>query len=304
MIGRRAQLPGELLYLSKGKVLERAGQLGIDTAWFERDVTVEGEARGAVPLLPGTGASGRVKVSARRVDPQPEGERAIESTLERVVRQLSKRGLADLDAGEEAVREGAWFRFHRRLRFGVGSDDSTCSVRALILVDQEPVEDSGVTPGLLMNGSPEHLRPPYRSDGLGDQAGFRSGSGTGHLFRWLTAAREAREKDEAADLDALEVPLFATDRPRDDPHVPVAMYNLFARDDWMSHPRFPQLMSPATCEGVARADLVHTWGQTAVVMGSPLYVRVQSLQVREDPPRRDARRSSGSTSRLFRRLSS
>jgi hypothetical protein len=51
------------------------------------------------------------------------------------------------------------------------------------------------------------------------------------------------------------------------------MYRLLA--EWMTHPRFPQLLDHAPCEGVAQASLVSTWEETTVVIASPLYVRVR-----------------------------
>lgn len=305
-IRRGAQPPGELIYLSERKLLNMARSQGLDTAWFDTDVTAQVEGQGALPLLPGTGACAGGKVIAQRVDPQPRRERAMEQALEKLLRRLSKYELADLDAGEQGVHEGDWFRFHRRLRFGVGTDDSTGSVRALILVDQEPVDDSGIGAGLLMNGDPKHLRPPYRPDDVDDHPGHRSGSGTGRLFRWLNEAREAHEKTGVADRAAHEMGVFATDPPTEGGKVPVSMYNLFARDDWMTDPRFPQLVNPAACEGIAKAYLVRTWEQTTVVMGSPLYARTQSVpevEVGEDAHRRDVGGRSGFISRLFRRPS-
>jgi hypothetical protein len=59
------------------------------------------------------------------------------------------------------------------------------------------------------------------------------------------------------------------------------MYRLFASDDWMVEPRFRQLLDFAPCEGIAQASLVSVHNETAVVMASPLYIRV--LSVPEEP---------------------
>jgi hypothetical protein len=66
------------------------------------------------------------------------------------------------------------------------------------------------------------------------------------------------------------------------------MYGLFARDDWMVQPRSPQPLDFASCEGIAQASLVSVYCDTAVIMASPLYVRVLSLP--EDETSGESRR--------------
>jgi hypothetical protein len=276
---RRPGLRGELVYLSEAKLLSLASQLGVKARWFETDVAVEATGRAAAPLAPGTGVSAQASVHAKRVDPR-QRERSVERLLDDVVQRLDRLVLPDLDRGGGALSERGWFRFHRRLRFGVGTDNSTRSVRELVMVDREPVVDDGYVPGLLMNGSARHLQPPFRPADPDGLTGNRSGSNTGHLFRWLHDARRALDEDPAADLDALDVPLLGGDFPRECRDLPVQMYRLFANPDWMYDRRFPQLLDHAPCEGVAQASLITRHNDTAVVMGSPLYMRARPLDHR------------------------
>jgi hypothetical protein len=55
------------------------------------------------------------------------------------------------------------------------------------------------------------------------------------------------------------------------------MYSLFARDDWMENPRFPEIVNHEPCEGVARATFVTVAETRTIVMASPLYVRVRAI---------------------------
>jgi hypothetical protein len=126
-----------------------------------------------------------------------------------------------------------------------------------------------------MFGDAEHLRAPYYSEELCNSPGSRSGSGTGVLFVWLQEVRRALEEDPSADLVSLRKML--ADRPRVGGRAASTMYQLFARDDWMDNPRFPQLLHHAPCEGIAQASLVAAEETLTVVMGSPLYVRVRGI---------------------------
>jgi hypothetical protein len=118
---------------------------------------------------------------------------------------------------------------------------------------------------------------PYRPNDGEEILGARSGSSTGYLLRWLDAVRQARESDESSGTDRFGDCRSQRDRSPDGPPEPIDMYRLFASDDWMVRPRLPQLTNPAPCEGIAQASLTSVHAETAVVMASPLYVRVLSL---------------------------
>lgn len=224
----------------------------------------------AVPLLPGASLSIEASAKAQRVHPE-QREEAIENLLDRVVRYLKKDGIADLETLSGDLDDARWFRFHRRLRFGVGASEYDSSLRSLIMVDREAVAASDVIPGLLMFGSPGHLRPPYFSEKLANSPGGRSGSETGTLFAWLRSA------DQAFDDPQLNLDLIRADRRLEASDAPESMYRLFAQDDWMGNPRFPEIINHAPCEGIARATFVAPGATRTVVMASPLYVRVRAM---------------------------
>jgi hypothetical protein len=284
MSSRDASRPAEFVYISERKLFGLARAREIPVSWFEQEATFEVNGRLAVPIAPGTGMSVRADAKAERVQPE-QRERAIEQLLARVVRSLEREGIADLDKGRGDIIDGGWFRFHRGLRFGVSSGEYDPSVCALVMVDREAVGEDGTVPGLLMFGSPQHLRPPYYSEELNNRPGARSGSATGTLFRWLQGARQALEDDPQLNLDPLREGL-SLERL----YAPSTMYGLFARDDWMGKPRFPQLVDHAPCEGVARATFVAAEDALTIVMASPLYVRVRAITpaarlIDETPPR-------------------
>lgn len=140
--------PSEFVYISERKLLALARARGISTAWFERHLTLEGSGRLSLPLPAGTGLSAQATAGVERVQPD-QHEQAIERLLDRVVRELGREGVADLDAGTGVFTESSRFRFHRRLRFGVASGEYDPDPRALVLVDREAVEDYSLVPGLL-----------------------------------------------------------------------------------------------------------------------------------------------------------
>jgi hypothetical protein len=284
MTSRGGPGPAELLYISERKLFGLARARGIAVSWFEREATFEGAGRLAVPVMPGTGLSIKASAKAERIQPE-QRERAIEQLLARVVRSLEREGIVDLDEGRGHLTDGGWFRFHRRLRFGVSSGEYDPSLRALVMVDREAVDEGSDIPGLLMFGSPQHLRPPYYSEELNDRPGARSGSATGTLFRWLQDARHALEDDPQLNLDPLR-----GDLSLERPYAPSSMYQLFARDDWMGQPRFPELVDHASCEGVVRATFIASEDMQTIVMGSPLYVRMRAIpqvvKLIEGTPRR------------------
>lgn len=74
--------------------------------------------------------------------------------------------------------------------------------------------------------------------------------------RWVSSLRELLSKDRA---------------------VAPSMYRLFAQDDWMHNPRFPQLVDHAPCEGIAQATLVVAGESLTTVMATPLFLRVRSI---------------------------
>jgi len=259
------------VYISERKLLALARARGISTAWFERHVAVEGSGRFSLPLAPGTGISARATADVKRVQPD-QHEQAIEHLLDKVARELDREGVAHLDAGTGVVTEGSWFRFHRRLRFGVSSGEYDPDLRSLVLVDREAVEEYSLAPGLLMFGSPEHLRPPYRTPQLDRSPGQRSGSSTGTLFRWLQTTRRSLEADARADLNELRDGL-SLEAP-DSAHM---MYGVFARSDWMENPGLPRLIDRRPCEGLAEVSLIAADDHRITVMATPLYVRVRQL---------------------------
>ena len=276
MLRRRSVPPGDLIYLSERKALGVAVQLGLKTGSLAASLDLEGTGGVAAGIPAVAQASGSVTVRGRREDPAAQ-RRQFEELVAQIVRGLERSGLPDLEANEEGLREGGWFRFHRRLRFGVGTDDSTHSVRALVAVDQQPVEALLPIAGLLMNGSPAHVLPPYGSEELRNAPGSRSGSGTGRLFIWLDAVRRALDEDPGVDPAAVTVPAFESARPPRDAETAISMYRLFADDGWLQAPRFPQLLHGAPCEGVAQASFIAVDEEMTLVMASPLYIRVRAL---------------------------
>jgi hypothetical protein len=254
---------GELICLSERMLLNTAADMGIDAGWVETEQTVETGGGLSLPVLRG---SRKRSVRSEPLDPRRR-DRALETLLDDL---LARLGPPDLDTSEQGVDAGGLFGFRRDLRFGLGSSDSDNSVNAFVLVDRAPVDASVFRPGLLMTGSAVHVRDPYRSDHLGDGPGRRSGSGTGRLFEWLCAVDAARAEGSVLP-DRPDGSIFDE---RDSSWAAVSMYNLFSRPDWMSNPRFPEIVNHAPCEGVAQASLVATHEGATVVLASPLYVRV------------------------------
>jgi hypothetical protein len=281
-----APSPSEYVYISERKLLALARLRGISTAWFKRHVTVEGSGRFSLPLAPGTGISGKAAAGVQRVQPD-QYEHAIERLLDKVVRDLQREGVADLDATSGTLTDGNWFRFHRRLRFGVGSAQGEPDVRALVLVDRQAVEGYSLVPSLLMFGSPGHLRPPYHSEPLETSPGARSGSSTGTLFEWLQRTRQSREVAPQADLNQLREGLSL-----ESPEAPHVMYDLFTQRDWMANPGFPRLLDRRPCEGLAEVSLIAADDRRTTVMATPLFVRVRQL-----PEPNGAVKGSGKTLR-------
>jgi hypothetical protein len=253
---------GDLIYLSARKLNNLSLQFGLPTDVLGpvTDLTVQGSA--GINLGPMAHAGIGVSRSRQQVDPN-RGERALHARLTELIPRLEPGGLPRLDSGDAEIFEGNWFSFHRNLCFGVGTDDSTHSVRALVAVDKVPVESGSPWPGLLMNGSPAHVLPPYAVD-LEDAGAMRSGSGSGTLFQWLDrvgAELESHPRMAIEDLQLGDLPSSPSLRNH---KTAISMYRMFARpysDDVFS---FSQLLNGAPCEGVAQASLVgSTTGSTS-----------------------------------------
>ena len=272
-------LSESLVYLSEQKLWDVAHARNLVEHHVERRHTTDAQARVSLPILPGTGVSAEACFHSER-DDRHQARRATVRALEAVIKALDGDGLPHLESGTRSPRDGEWFRFHRDLRFGYGCSEDDHSIAALVLVDHEPVDRCGRA-GLLMTGSPWHLRGPYRPPDGTKIYGARSGSGTGRLFEWLETVRRQREANEPVSVSSYEDLLFRREDALDGHSVPVSMYRLFASVGWIE-PSFPQLTNAAPCDGVAQVSRVSVDGDIAVVMASPLYVRVLSLPVNDD----------------------
>jgi hypothetical protein len=287
--------PSEFVYISERKLLALARARGISTAWFERHLRLGGSGRLSLPLPGGAGISAEATASGERVQPD-QHEQAIERLLDKVVRELHREGVADLDAGTATLTEGSWLRFHRRLRFGMASGEYDPDLRSLVLVDRDAVKETSVIPGLLMFGSPEHLRPPYRTPQLDRSPGQRSGSSTGTLFRWLQTTRRSLEDDAQADLNELRERLSL-----ESSHAPHTMYSAIAEPGWMGNPGLPRLLDRRPCEGLAEVSLIAADDYRTTVMATPLYVRVRQLPTSDAAIEQRRRSLRGLLPRLGRR---
>ena len=273
--GRRARAsrsPGGLVYVSMRKLIELAAGWGMRTGSLAPDVDIEAEGGLA---LGGPGAQAHLRASAhgRRVDPGQQ-ERQMARLLDRVTDRLHRHGVYDLEAIEDDPDEGHWIRFHRPLRFGIACDDSTHEVKALIAVDAKPVRPWRWAPGLIMNGSAHHVRPPYRTPELLGALGRRSGSGAGQLFIQWTEYCRAWEERGAAGLPAPDAGALESRRGRH-PDTALSMYRLFAGDGWLDAPGLAELHNGAPCEGLAQVSYVAVGQDMTLVMASPLYIRIR-----------------------------
>ncbi|HWT90508.1 MAG TPA: SAVMC3_10250 family protein [Solirubrobacterales bacterium] len=281
---RKQRTPGELIYLSTAKLREMAPQLGTKTRSFKPS-ELEGSATAEVgaPDLGKVGVGGRI--SGSRIEVGVD-ERVNWEVLQKVLKRMGD--LRDLEAGD-LIREGEWFRFHRNLKFGVGRCDAEPSIKALVVVDREPISQ-GSLPGLLMNGSIRHVLEPYAGNELPAAQGDRSGSGTDRLFNWLEEVRKARE---ATPTESFRTILSRIGPAPKDAQTALGMYTLFAREEWLS-PYFAEpLMHGAPCEGVAQASFSAIGEERAVMMATPLFIRRCPLAGEND--------EDGVLSRLFGR---
>lgn len=234
-----------------------------------------------------------------QVDPN-RYDRALHDRLTAVIPKLEPGGLPHLDGGEAEILEGGWFWFHRDLRFGVGTDDSAHSVRALLAVDEAPITEGSPWPGLLMNGSPTHVLPPYAVD-LEDANAMRSGSGTGALFQWLDAVRAELEAHPAAEIENLELGGIQASPSLRGHATAISMYRMFADPAFDDRFSFSQLLNRAPCEGVAQASLVAVEDGMNVVFASPLYIRMRRL---DSGPEKSGSRGPGSRLKRVLRIPS
>lgn len=253
------QPPGDLIYVSQRKLVSLASHLGVKPHFALVD-GFDGEET-------------------------PEHRAGVERTLREVVARLDAPDdpLPDLDAGDGRVPDGTLFRFHRHMRIGLGMDDDMHEFRSLIVVDTTAVAD-GIRPGLLMHGAPRHVRPPYhvRAD---SSPADRSGSSTGHLFRLLYALREQFDTGMPASLHEVHDPLFGEPGRGDEASwIADELYHRFAGDAWDSDPRFPHIVHPAPCQGIARASFSRSHGETTIMFASPLFIHVRPLPAAKDPP--------------------
>lgn len=266
---RKKRQGGEIVYLSRQKLEWLMASFGIRVrAWPSREV--EGGATVEVALPPFAKASlgGRLQGAGT----EWAGDASlVHEALEQVLKHL--RRLPDLERGD-LIREGEWFRFHRNLKFGVGHADAEPAVNALVAVDRSPLPAGSPQPALLMNGSVAHVLDPYATEELRSAKGSRSGSGTDRLFNWLEEVRRRGEDDPGASWRA--VVSASREAPKGSDTV-VDMYRLFSREDWLAPFLAEPLMHGAPCEGVARASFISIGDEGAIVMGSPLFVRLSPL---------------------------
>jgi hypothetical protein len=263
-MGLRKTSPGELIYLSERKLEALAPQLGIKATSL-RPKSATGEARMGleVPNLAGVNLGARIE--GEPFDPGFR-QRFTWKTLQRAEKRMGS--IPSLENGD-LIQEGNWFYLRRRVKVGVGHCDSMPSIRALVVVDSEPVS-AGTTPGLLLNGSILHVLDPYASDTLRTTTGDRSGSGTDRLFNWLEEVRRSWEEEPQANLRQVVKRIGLAPRGTE---TALSMYDLFAREEWLA-PYFAEpLMHGMFCEGIAQASLVCIGEDRAVVMGSPLFLR-------------------------------
>jgi len=264
--------PGHFVYWSPTKLLSLSAQLGVRTGAWNPEVALDAGAGIDAGLPQVGGVSVRGEVRAVRSDPG-KNQKALVRQLDQVVERLGGGELPDIDRGDEIV-DGGWFRFHRRLRFGVGHADAMPEFKALILADESPMGEGLTVPGLLLNGSVAHLAEPYANEELRNSPGSRSGSSSDYLFIWLDDARRALEEDPEADIGKIPARYLGSQLRLRDPRTAAEMYRVFAEERPKDPPSFPRLLAVGPCEGVAQAFFVATTEEVTVVMGSPLYVRL------------------------------
>lgn len=275
-MGRRLSAGGDLVYLSERKLRQLALDLKVRTGSFDGEFVVGGEAGldAGVPSVGQVSAKGSVQASYS--DPAAR-QKAIARQLDAVVAKLGGDHIPNLESGDDGIREGKWFRFHRQLRFGIGHADAIPDFKALIVVDERPVSGDSLTPRLLMNGSVAHVLDPYATEEMRSAPGSRSGSSSDHLFIWLDEARRVLEENPSADLGRLGSEYFNKDLPPRNTNRAMEMYEGFARERPTEPAIFPRLLNGGPCEGLAQASFVAVNTTDTLVMASPLFVRVRAL---------------------------
>ena len=286
---RRLSAGGDLVYLSERKLRQLALDLKVRTGSFHGEFVFGGEAGLDAGVPPVGRVSAKGSVQANYSDPAAR-QKAIARQLDAVVGKLGGDHIPSLEAGDDGIREGKWFRFHRQLRFGIGHADAFPDFKALIVVDERPVSCGPSTPRLLMNGSVAHVLDPYATEEMRNSPGSRSGSSSDHLFIWLDEARRVLEEDPGADLDRLGSEYFGKNLPPRDTNIAMEMYGAFAEERSTNPSIFPRLLNGAPCEGVAQVSFVAVNTTDTLVLASPLFVRVRALL---EPRGRWWRRSRG-----------
>lgn len=195
------------------------------------------------------------------------------TVLRQIVDKMRKEGLPDLDTPGVDLREGQPFSFHRDLIFGPAHADNDVSIRALLIVDRTDRTVDGITPGLLMHGSVEHLRHPYRDEEMLRGPGTRSGSATGFVFRWATEFDRYLETHNPDDTTTLRNKLAG--RPNDIRVAALSMYRSFSNEDSSLRP--PELPNFGPCSGIAFVTGIATNGRETVVVASPVYAAIKPL---------------------------
>ncbi len=256
-------MTGEFVYLSERKLEQLCRTKDVkfpsrDHPPTETDVSASVSAR--VPLFADAAIEfNRKNQAGGSIDRQS----GLRLALKEAVDRLESCGLAELDDPHVRLHRAGWFRFHRNLKFGVGSADHDYSVRALVLIDEYPVDYSETRVGLMMHGSIIHVLPPYLPDNANELEGARSGSRTGALFEW------ARDISESVEVSASGADFPPTPSGSDEDAAD--MYRLLSTKDWFGT---RQLTNPAPCEGVAWVTNIAVDNDTTIVMGTPLYVRM------------------------------
>jgi hypothetical protein len=273
---RRLSAGGDLVYLSERKLRQLALDFKVRTGLFDGEFVVGGEASLDAGVPPVGRVSAKGSIQANYSDPAAR-QKAIARQLDAVVGKLGGDRIPSLEAGDDGIREGKWFRFHRQLRFGIGHADAFPDFKALIVVDERQVSRGPSTPRLLMNGSVAHVLDPYATEEMRNAPGSRSGSSSDHLFIWLDEARRVLEEDPGADLGRFGSEYFGKNLPPRDTNTAMEMYGAFAEERLTGPPVFPRLLNGGPCEGVAQVSFVAVNATDTLVLASPLFVRVRAL---------------------------
>jgi hypothetical protein len=260
---------GHLVYLSEAKLLNEGRRLRLKTSWPPELRSTTKTARMSLEPVPGMGGSIGGVWAEERFNPLAAAE-ARESLLDDVLATIGP-GLVDLETTPGAIRPWCWFRFRRSMRIGLGANDSNRSMRGVVLVDERSA-DGDDRAGLMMIGSPTHLVHPFAPADKDDLPGARSGSGTGRYFEWMVAYDRALDVDASALVPFDDEPNWAH-RLSYGNETFGSMYRLFARSEWFGA---AILARSAPCEGVGIGYHVVRDSDRWIVLGSPLYLRLDT----------------------------